>query len=446
MEQVYQNGQLINSNVQIGNYTSYPSAFLVVNPDGIYSKHYYAGNERIAARMGDKKADELFKYKNKPSSQLSEKTDFDPERLKTLQQADLQRYQNKTNFKTNLKFKKYDVKTENNNVPFGDLAQNLIYYYHLDYLGTANFITDGEGLVYEFFLNLPFGETMAEQHAQTSAYANRWKFTGHELDRETGLYYAGARYYDPKISVFLSVDVLMEKYPGFSPYNYTLNNPINLVDPTGREPDDPPLGMPRKHGTPYSDSTGSWKYDEPSNTWLGQNGSPDIENVQQIGTVEITNHNKGSNSLSDATWVLGSGATSLQNTPGSFRMGTTKQGFSPKYYGNAWQGNQYTKTFNIGNIGTAVGWGTLGLGTAIDGYGVYQYSKNPNHPDAVHPAKMGLNLSVGLYGIYANPFFGILYGTTEILHPNGFMGAWADNVNMKHEFRKQNGYPLIIQR
>jgi len=60
------------------------------------------------------------------------------------------------------------------------------------------------------------------------------------------------------------------------------------------DPDDPPLGMPRKHGTPYSDSTGSWKYDEPSNTWLGQNGSPDIENVQQMRAVEITNDNKGS--------------------------------------------------------------------------------------------------------------------------------------------------------
>jgi len=90
---------------------------------------------------------------------------------------------------------------------------------------TANFITDGEGLVYEFFLNLPFGETMAEQHAQTSDYSNRWRFTGHELDRETGLYYA-----------WLSTDVLMEKYPSFSPYNYTLNNPINLVDPDGRIP------------------------------------------------------------------------------------------------------------------------------------------------------------------------------------------------------------------
>jgi len=46
---------------------------------------------------------------------------------------------------------------------FGITTKNLIYYYHLDYLGTSNFITDGGGFVYEFFLNLPFGETMSEQ-------------------------------------------------------------------------------------------------------------------------------------------------------------------------------------------------------------------------------------------------------------------------------------------
>ena len=76
---------------------------------------------------------------------------------------------------------------------------------------------------------------MAEQHSQTADYDNRWKFTSHELDRETGLYYAGARYYDPKISIWLSVDPLAEKYPNWNPYNYVMQNPINLTDPTGME-------------------------------------------------------------------------------------------------------------------------------------------------------------------------------------------------------------------
>ncbi len=51
---------------------------------------------------------------------------------------------------------------------------------------------------------------------------------------ETGNYYYGARYYDPKISVWLSVDPLAHKYPSLSPYNFTENNPIMLLDPDGR--------------------------------------------------------------------------------------------------------------------------------------------------------------------------------------------------------------------
>jgi|688.fasta_scaffold02656_6 RHS repeat-associated protein len=81
---------------------------------------------------------------------------------------------------------------------------------------------------------------MAEQHSQTADYDNRWKFTGHELDRETGLYYAGARYYDPKVSIWLSVDPLAEKYPNWNPYNYVMQNPINLIDPTGMEAEGDP--------------------------------------------------------------------------------------------------------------------------------------------------------------------------------------------------------------
>ena len=61
-------------------------------------------------------------------------------------------------------------------------------------------------------------------------------FNGKELDTETGLYYYGARYYDPRVSIFLNVDPLTEKT--MTPYAYTNNNPINLIDPTGMKPED----------------------------------------------------------------------------------------------------------------------------------------------------------------------------------------------------------------
>lgn len=52
------------------------------------------------------------------------------------------------------------------------------------------------------------------------------------------MYYYGARYYDPRISIFVSVDPLTEKYPNYTPYHYVHNNPINMVDPTGMEGED----------------------------------------------------------------------------------------------------------------------------------------------------------------------------------------------------------------
>jgi len=71
----------------------------------------------------------------------------------------------------------------------------------------------------------------------TGSYDNKWKYNGKELDDATGMYYYGARYYDPRISIFVSVDPLAEKFPNYTPYNYTLNNPIMLVDPDGRAPE-----------------------------------------------------------------------------------------------------------------------------------------------------------------------------------------------------------------
>ncbi|MFN4197919.1 MAG: RHS repeat-associated core domain-containing protein, partial [Flavobacterium sp.] len=75
-------------------------------------------------------------------------------------------------------------------------------------MGTSTYVTDGQGFAYQFFLNLPFGETMVEQHSFSSDFDNRYKFNGKELDVETGLYYYGARYYNPQLSIWLSVDPL----------------------------------------------------------------------------------------------------------------------------------------------------------------------------------------------------------------------------------------------
>ena len=60
-----------------------------------------------------------------------------------------------------------------------------------------------------------------------------YKFTDKERDDETQYDYFGARFYDSRIGRWRSVDPLADKYAGWSPYNYTLNNPLKYTDPHG---------------------------------------------------------------------------------------------------------------------------------------------------------------------------------------------------------------------
>ena len=118
-------------------------------------------------------------------------------------------------------------------VPNGIREKNL-YYYHPDHLGSSSYITDREGRITQHTEYIAFGEVLFEEHSTSKTMP--YLFNGKKLDTETGLYYYGARYYDPKTSIFLNVDPLAEKT--MTPYAYTNNNPINLIDPTGMKSED----------------------------------------------------------------------------------------------------------------------------------------------------------------------------------------------------------------
>ncbi|OQP39967.1 hypothetical protein A4H97_17270 [Niastella yeongjuensis] len=81
-----------------------------------------------------------------------------------------------------------------------------------------------------------FGETFVEEHSNTNR--TPYLFNGKELDEETGLYYYGAGYYDPRTSIWQSVDPLSHKFPGWSPYSFAFDDPIRFADPTGAAPED----------------------------------------------------------------------------------------------------------------------------------------------------------------------------------------------------------------
>ncbi len=114
-----------------------------------------------------------------------------------------------------------------------------VKHFHLDHLGSPRLVTGSTGLGLTATEFHPFGWDVRSM-AQSTA---RMQFTGHERDvHETtrpsdDLYYMHARYYNPNLGRFLSVDPAGGK-PGrpqsWNRYAYALNNPQLLVDPDGR--------------------------------------------------------------------------------------------------------------------------------------------------------------------------------------------------------------------
>jgi len=99
-----------------------------------------------------------------------------------------------------------------------------LYYFFNDDLGSKRVVLNSSGGVVEKIKYSAFGEL--KSGGRESAL-----FTGKQLDA-TGLYYFNARYYDPITKRFITQDPSKQ---GSGWYTYCNNNPINLVDPDGKE-------------------------------------------------------------------------------------------------------------------------------------------------------------------------------------------------------------------
>lgn len=106
----------------------------------------------------------------------------------------------------------------------------------------VSFVANEEGCIENHYEYSSFGEL---RNYNKHEYNNHL-FSGQQYDEETGLIYLRNRYYDPETGRFISKD----PYPGtpfnpqtLNPYTYVLNNPVNLIDLTGRHEELPPEGM-----------------------------------------------------------------------------------------------------------------------------------------------------------------------------------------------------------
>ena len=109
-------------------------------------------------------------------------------------------------------------------------------YYHTDRLGSVIGLTGSDASVIQEYVYDAFGRILEESDAPI---AQPFTFTGRALDRESGLYYFRARYYDPETGRFLTEEPLGLAGGDLTLYAYVWNNPVNLIDPTGRDPRSP---------------------------------------------------------------------------------------------------------------------------------------------------------------------------------------------------------------
>ena len=197
--------------------TLYASPYLVANRQG-YTKHYYAGSERIVSKIGGgglRGTDVL-------ANVSSVNTLWD----EVVAQTSLGGRIRPQNPQMNLMQGLYD---------WQDSVQpeNDCYWYHPDHLGSSSWITYTDGSAVQHLHYLPWGEDFVDQRSTT--WNAMYTFSAKEKDAETGLSYFGSRYYSSDLSIWLSVDPMAMKFPHQSNYVYCSNNPLKVIDPNGED-------------------------------------------------------------------------------------------------------------------------------------------------------------------------------------------------------------------
>jgi RHS repeat-associated protein len=111
-------------------------------------------------------------------------------------------------------------------------------YLHRDPLGSVGAVSDQVGALLHARYYEPFG-TLQDKDGDPAAVPPddpRLGFAGHTHDEDLGLIDMQGRIYDPSLRRFLTPDPHVTDPlfgQSYNRYSYVLNNPINLIDPTG---------------------------------------------------------------------------------------------------------------------------------------------------------------------------------------------------------------------
>ena len=250
--QVYVNGVFSGGFTNTAKFSLYVSPYLVANQGGRYTKHIYAGSQRIVSKVGDfasygsdprrieyagANTDGLsVNYKAKYAAQQQVIKDNYKTFDVPYNGTDNDNYADGEGFCCNDGYmeaaqSRVMARAMKNNFQEGDSYEKMQFYYHPDHLGSSSYITNLDGEVVQHIEYVPFGEVFVEE--RNNIWNTPYLFNAKEFDEETGMYYYGARYYEPRLSLWMSVDKLADYAPSWTPYRAFFNNPIRFFDPTG---------------------------------------------------------------------------------------------------------------------------------------------------------------------------------------------------------------------
>jgi RHS repeat-associated protein len=165
----------------------------------------------------------------------------------------------------------------------------------------------------------PGGMLMQGRQVQNNYQNYRYGFNGKENDDEakgqSNQIDYGARVYDPRVVRFLSTDPLTNKYPYYSPYQFSGNTPIKFIDLYGKEPAQPDQldykGKTWAVDKPYQLTGGDTKYgSSPSTITLG-NYSIIVDNSKFL--TNPVNENKYKTYVNTTSQFLLNGETAFKN-------------------------------------------------------------------------------------------------------------------------------------
>ena len=257
-DQVYVNSEFAGGRTNTAKFSLYVSPYLVANQGGRYTKHIYIGSQRVVSKIGDfdsygsdprriqyagSETDGLsVDYKGKYTQQLQVIKDNYATFAVPYNGEDNNDYVDGKGFCCNdgsleAAQTRALARAAKNNFQEGDTYEKMQFYYHPDHLGSSSYITNLDGEVVQHIEYVPFGEVFIEE--RNNIWNTPYLFNAKEFDEETGLYYYGARYYDPRVSLWISTDPKQESYFAFSSYVYCGNNPLIYIDPNGKEWEDP---------------------------------------------------------------------------------------------------------------------------------------------------------------------------------------------------------------